>query len=202
MVLIKDVSIREFRGIRETAEPIPLSKFNVLVGKNNSGKTAVLEALSLFPVPFSAYHIPYTSYSRLDLISKMHSSADSLVYGYSGTSEIRFTLDNANIAYRINDHGQIFVRLNNEELSSEEYFKRIASLLGLELNSGYVERLNSLAVFVPNDTHFLNSMSGSIISAWNSIMKSGANVRIVRELISRVVHDRFTELFFWVLREN
>lgn len=35
--MITGLELKGFRGIRETAELIPLKKFNVLVGRNNSG---------------------------------------------------------------------------------------------------------------------------------------------------------------------
>ena len=55
-MLINEIkSIKEFRGIKELKEPIKLSKFNILIGKNNSGKTAILESLFLFPHPSRDY---------------------------------------------------------------------------------------------------------------------------------------------------
>src|SRR5579862_3449975 len=46
-MLINDFRIINYKSYRET-EPIPLAPgFNVFIGKNNSGKTALLEALSL-----------------------------------------------------------------------------------------------------------------------------------------------------------
>ena len=195
MVLIREVNIREFRGIRETREPIRLSKFNVLIGRNNSGKSAILEALSFFPIPFREYSTPFVGVSRLEFISKLHGGYDSLIYGYSGISEIKFMLNNAEVIYRITDKGNVFATINGEELGSEDYVRKIASIFGFKTDKGYVEKLSSLVAFIPNDTQFIRSLSGSIISAWNFIMKSGANVRIVRDLVSKVVHDRFTELF-------
>ncbi|EHP88275.1 AAA family ATPase [Methanotorris formicicus] len=44
MLINETKSIKEFRGIKELKEPLKLSKFNILIGKNNSGKTAILES--------------------------------------------------------------------------------------------------------------------------------------------------------------
>ncbi|MHC1575632.1 MAG: AAA family ATPase [Candidatus Methanogasteraceae archaeon] len=48
---ISEIDVEEFRGIKRCKKPIKLSKFNVLIGKNNSGKSSLLEALYLFPSP-------------------------------------------------------------------------------------------------------------------------------------------------------
>ena len=68
-MLINSVYIKEFRGIREMRESITLGRLNVLIGRNNSGKSAFLEALSLFPIPFNAYHAPFLDSSRIQLIA-------------------------------------------------------------------------------------------------------------------------------------
>jgi AAA15 family ATPase/GTPase len=45
-MLIKELSIANFRGIRES-KLSDLAQVNILVGKNNTGKSTVLEALTL-----------------------------------------------------------------------------------------------------------------------------------------------------------
>ncbi|RLE78315.1 MAG: hypothetical protein DRJ56_00420 [Thermoprotei archaeon] len=39
------------RGVRHTAAPLRPRRLNVLIGPNNSGKTTVIDALSLLPHP-------------------------------------------------------------------------------------------------------------------------------------------------------
>ena len=156
-------------------ESITLGRLNVLIGRNNSGKSAFLEALSLFPIPFNAYHAPFLDSSRIQLIAQLHSGLESLVYGYSGIAEIKFSINHNEIMYRITDHGNIFAFIDGKRLDSQTYLKEVA--------------------FIPNDSNFLKSVREKIVSAWSTIMKSGANVRVVRDLISRVVHDEFTEVY-------
>ena len=53
MVLIREFYIKEFRGIRETKEPIHLSQFNVLISKNNSGKSCYFRSIIAFSCTIS-----------------------------------------------------------------------------------------------------------------------------------------------------
>ncbi|MEA1893871.1 MAG: AAA family ATPase [Euryarchaeota archaeon] len=79
---ISEIDIKEFRGIKICKEPIKLAKVNVLIGKNNSGKSSLLEALYLFPLP--RLHSTIYGGDRINQIGEGHSGTDSLVYGYSG----------------------------------------------------------------------------------------------------------------------
>ena len=45
--LVEELDIEGFRGIRRLAKPLKLTKLNILVGRNNVGKTAILEALHM-----------------------------------------------------------------------------------------------------------------------------------------------------------
>ena len=58
-VIVKELDFSEFRGIRRLAKPLELGSFNVLVGRNNVGKTAILEALYLLSMPYSHSQPPY-----------------------------------------------------------------------------------------------------------------------------------------------
>jgi AAA15 family ATPase/GTPase len=49
MVFVSSLDLKEFSGIRAFQEPLKLVKFNILIGRNNSGKSAILHALSLLP---------------------------------------------------------------------------------------------------------------------------------------------------------
>jgi predicted ATP-dependent endonuclease of OLD family len=50
-IFVSSLDLKEFRGIKGIKEPLEFNKFNVLVGRNNSGKSAIVHALSLLPHP-------------------------------------------------------------------------------------------------------------------------------------------------------
>ena len=58
------------------------------------------------------------------------------------------------------------------------------------------KNLMNFSFFIPNDTRLMRELCTEIVKekTWNYLMKSGANVRIVKELISKVVRDDFTEV--------
>ena len=51
-VLVRELGIQGFRGIRRLAKSLRLEKLNVLIGRNNAGKTSILEALFLLAEPY------------------------------------------------------------------------------------------------------------------------------------------------------
>ena len=89
--LITSVDLREFRGIRACKEPIKLSSFTVLIGRNNSGKTSVLEAIALFPPCDFNSEIRFVplDWTWNDFVKNVHSGTSSLVYGYTGEGRAR-----------------------------------------------------------------------------------------------------------------
>jgi len=198
MHTIEEITIKEFRGIKATKKPIKLSKFNVLIGKNNSGKSSILESLFLFPLPFRVYSIPFLGKSKIDFIAGLHSNSSALIYGYAGKSEISFRVRNNEIIYILEHSGDVKTEINYTEISEQKYIEKIRDILEIDSKKDAVKRLMTYSIFMPNDTNFIKIVSDSIKNKWNLIMKSGANVKIVKELISKVVHDTFTEVFLGI----
>ena len=50
-MFVNSLNIKEFRGIKYCKGRIKFSNFTVIIGRNNSGKSTILEALSLLPHP-------------------------------------------------------------------------------------------------------------------------------------------------------
>ena len=96
------MDIKEFRGIECCKTPLSLSNFTVLVGRNNSGKSSILEALSL--IPFSVNPLVYTGENRLSFIEKLHGGRTSLVYGYSGTALLTYVIKEKTWIIKIGDN--------------------------------------------------------------------------------------------------
>jgi energy-coupling factor transporter ATP-binding protein EcfA2 len=92
MKLINSFNIREFRGIKGLEKPIELSKFNVLVGRNCTGKTSILQALYLLAMPLRESTIPPYDRSASVYIGELIGDWKRLVYGYSGEATISFEL--------------------------------------------------------------------------------------------------------------
>ncbi|MEM2971832.1 MAG: AAA family ATPase [Candidatus Bathyarchaeia archaeon] len=105
-MFIHQVDIEEFRGIKKCKEPIRLSKFNVLIGRNNSGKSTILGALSLLPLP-SGYIEPIVSIYKIDFLKGLIGGASSLVYAYSGKAKLTYNVNDSSWKIKINENGHM-----------------------------------------------------------------------------------------------
>ena len=183
--VIESVEMRRFRGIRACKEPIRLSRFTVLIGRNNAGKTSVLEALSLLPVrSIDEVRFSPVRWTMKQFMDFLHGGIYSLVYGYVGKAIINYVVRGKEITWEYEAGGtQGKLSLPREEL---------AELLSIESEKGW-EALSSI-LLLPNDTRFLIELANSLgrKTEWRKVEESGANTSIVR-LIDKVVNDHFTE---------
>lgn len=111
--MIKRLRIENFRGIREgELELFPLT---ILLGANNSGKTAVLEALLLAHGP--VHRQPYPDIRSVELLRRLHTTLGAwgfsfLLYDYSA-KEARITISSDEEAWELpmtREGGEIIVR--------------------------------------------------------------------------------------------
>jgi len=178
--VIESVEMKEFRGIRACKEPIKLSRFTVLIGRNNAGKTSVLEALSLLPVrSIGQLRFSPVGWSMRRFMELLHGGPASLVYGYTGKAVIDYVVRGKKITWEY-EAGSVESSISVEGL---------AELLGTRPG----ELLSSI-LLLPNDARFLTELSDGLKKKeeWNKVEKSGANTSIVK-LIDKVVNDHFTE---------
>ncbi|MCK4613568.1 MAG: AAA family ATPase [Thermoplasmata archaeon] len=189
-MFVNQLDIKEFRGIKKCSEPIPLTGFTVLIGRNNSGKSAILEALSFLPHPMSRVH--FRDRDKIGFVKDLH-SGKPLVYGYSGTAEITFKmsaikLDEEEWHIKLSSYGKTegieFYYQKDSTVDASNW----ATLLGIEKN-----KLENMVVFLPNDTEIIKELDTKLMRMKDQIMKLGAHVSVAKH-INECVDDDFTEI--------
>ena len=210
-ILVKELDLKEFRGIRKLAKPIKLTKFNVIIGRNNTGKTAILEAIYLLSMPYTSYNDPIYNKNRIDLIAELHGGKSSLVYGYSGTATLKYTLSKGvkvtlsrpavagsvppsirvkNITLKLTQNGTVDTLLEDTKINNIDYI-RFLKALGAE-----PEKIPPLCTYIPNDSQTYRQIRDFILKdeTWSSIEKKGLHSKVVKELLAPTVYDKFTEI--------
>ena len=182
---ISEIDVKEFRGIKRCKEPIKLSKFNVLIGKNNSGKSSLLEALYLFPSP--QIDSIYKKGNKIDQITKLHSGRDGLVYGYSGNATMTYNVNKTLFAIEITSNGGTNVFIDDEATGSQEYISKM-----LEIPE---PNLKDISIYIPNDTEIVNKYAEYVSSMENEIVKSGTNKRVA-EFVNQCIDEKYTEVLW------
>ncbi|MCD6358012.1 MAG: AAA family ATPase [Thermoproteales archaeon] len=187
---VESIYIEEFRGIRRLKAPLKLAKINVLIGRNNVGKTALLEALYLLPTYATGRAIPLLGKTASSLISTLHSG--SLVYGYAGEARLTYWIGGHEVKLVLEAGGPTRYYIDGDAVEGESsYFERLSNLLGLKDPSNVLR----FAFYVPNSSSFLSELRDKIKSmAWDSIVKRGIHRKVVEELVNPAVYDEFTEM--------
>jgi predicted ATP-dependent endonuclease of OLD family len=189
-MFIQQLDLEEFRGIKKCKEPIKFSKFNVLIGRNNSGKSTVLGALSLLPYPF---YSTSTKLTRIDFLQRLTGGVNSLVYAYSGKATLNYKVNDSLWTITIDDQGVIGFSINHT--TSSDIIKQIASALKLQPNA---EHIQHLTFFAPNSTEFTKDLLENLRQDqyWNFVVKQHANFEVARK-ISQCIDDKYTEIFIY-----
>jgi predicted ATP-dependent endonuclease of OLD family len=137
MVMLQKLEISNFRGIRKGS--LELSPLTILLGPNNSGKSAILEALFLIPNPLRS--VPYvlrmegepnqrSSYNRaLDAVSFLHESLEYRGYAFlpfnytAKSSEISCLEDDRKYRLRFLMEGDHIFLSTNAEIENTQMRK-------------------------------------------------------------------------------
>ena len=187
--VVDGVYIEGFRGIRRLSREIKFRKFNVVIGRNNVGKTALLEALYLLPSPYTSN--PFTGESRLAFVSSMHSGHRGLVYGYADSAKIVYRVKDLKIVVEICADGGARVYIDDRAVTEIECVERLSKVLNIPRDD-----VRNLIFFVPHTDAFLKNLDEVLRSerVWSAIVKRGLARHIVSSLINPIVHDHFTEV--------
>ena len=191
-VLVEKLDVREFRGVRGFAKPLELDRFTVLVGRNNVGKTAILEALYMLTCPLRACAPAPYGKPPIDLVGELHGGFASIVYGYYGVARLGYELawgKPRHVEFKVDHRGNVRVFLDGEEKGLDVYIRLLESM-------GFGLERNIVALYIPDDSRAYEMLLGFArrdeVVRWAE--KEGYNVRVVRELVSKVVYDVFTEV--------
>ena len=191
--IMSQVYIQEFRGIKQCSNPVKLSKFTTLIGRNNSGKSAILESIALLYKPNSRISLKHIDMSTISLISSQHESGRSLVYGYAGIAHIEGMINNKLFGVNIDTNSNFLsTDINGEQYDIDDYLKEFDK--SLNVNNG--PHTSSL-LFIPNNSDFIRQISEKIkhdSELREYLTKTGANIRVVDELITNFVDDNYTEI--------
>ena len=193
-MFIHQVNIEEFRGIKKCKEPIKLSKFNILIGRNHSGKSTILGALSLLPIPSDNIE-PVVGKYRIDFLKELIGGDSSLVYAYSGKAKLTYGVNNDTWEIEVNEMGRVEkMTINNESIYRSD-ISRIASSLNVDVVQRDIQRL---VFFIPNSTEFIKTLIGKLRwdEYWNFVVKRRAHFEVASQ-ISQCVDDQYSEILIY-----
>ena len=203
-LLIKELNISEFRGIRRLVKPIELGSFNVIIGRNNVGKTTILEALYLLREPFMDRFDPLYGRNSFSFIAGIHGGGSSLVFGYAGTARINFKLDKEIRVELGSVHGRVSVKNIVFELSPqrverillENFVVDQSDYLSFLKSLGVVSGKSTISFYIPNDTSAYREIKRYVLNdnVWSWIEKRGFHSKVVRDILAPVIYDHLTEV--------
>lgn len=186
-MFVKSLYFEEFKGIKKTVDSIDFSHFNILIGRNNSGKSAILEALSLLPKPDLRDSIE--NLSKIQKLRNLHGQGDSnkaLIYLYSGKSYLKYdtSLGKIEIELELDDFKTY---INERFIQSDAEFKKYTHLNDISLDEA--------VLFTHDNTNILNSIQTKMEQYKELLTKKGFHIKIA-EFLNKTVNDRYTEIVF------
>ncbi len=189
-MFINKLIIEEFRGIKYCKKPLEFSNFTVLIGKNNSGKSSILEALSLLPHSNIVNYISGTT--RIDYLRTLYVSPSGsyrrLLYLYAGASKLEYNLE-----------GNKVVNLEISEDNLEQFYNKEKK--GVEINflgeffGVNPDQLKHLVMYIPFSTSVVDDLERRMEQLKNQITKKGYHTKLA-EILNECVNDDYSEIVF------
>ncbi|MHA1395959.1 MAG: AAA family ATPase, partial [Promethearchaeota archaeon] len=183
-MLVKRLMLTEFRGIKKCFCPIELSSFTVLIGRNNSGKSTILEALSLFPDPMETEYL--SNSKRIEFILRLHrnnkgTDFSPLIYRYTGVSRLNYEIERLRDIYtiEINKNGIKYIwnqgNIVPQNMFQEDYndFKKV--------------------LFIPNDSEIIKKLENKMKDLQHEIEKRNIHIEVAEKL-NKCIDDKYSEI--------
>lgn len=189
-MFINELKIEEFRGIKHCKNPLEFSNFTVLIGKNNSGKSTVLEALSLLPSPKVNNYISGTS--RVDYLRTLYVSPSGsfrrLLYQYAGISRLEYNLQGNRVVYLKITEDNLIQFFNKEKVVYNTKF--LSNYFGV-----HPDLLKHLVMYIPFSTSVMDDLETRMEQLKNQITKYGYHTKLA-EILNECVNDDYSEIVF------
>ncbi|MBL7117219.1 MAG: AAA family ATPase [Candidatus Syntrophoarchaeum sp.] len=198
-MIIDKLDISEFRGIKKCEEELEFSKFTILIGQNNSGKTAILEAIYLMQE--KTKKDPFFENYRSYIVQTMHAgSPSSLIYGYDGVANIQYSSGGNSLLLKIDRNGNSdFFMEDKQWQGTEEDYSRLSQILRIKsYPEDIVRSFDYNILFIPTKID-IRSLIAIIKKEAERMTKVGAHRSIIK-LINECVNDNFTEIILETMR--
>lgn len=189
-MFVNKLTINEFRGIKSCKREIEFSNFSVLIGRNNSGKSTILEALSLLPSPTLTNYLTHNK--KIDYLKEVLHHHNALKYLYAGNSILQYQLKNqGDIRFEIHEKGnKIDYSINRKSLSEVDYLNRFSH--NEEVNR---DILPQLVLFIPYITSILSDLESRMRHLKDLITKNGIHISLAK-FLNECVNDNYSEIVF------
>ena len=162
-MFVNSLDIKEFRGIRNCKSPIEFSNLTVLIGRNNSGKSTILEALSLLPHP-ELKDVIFGN-QKQNLIGRLHpGTSERLHYQYAGDSRLDYRINKK--VFTIDILRDKYVMFTG---NTQIYQNSISNHIGTD--SKYIK---GFVIFFPDAHDLLNQLEARISQLKDVLMKKQA----------------------------
>jgi len=184
-MFVRSLNINEFRGIKACDKALKFSNFTILLGKNNAGKSSILEALSLLPDPMIDDYI--TNNTKIENLRALHQGLfKDLLYLYAGTSNLQFGIESSTAIIEISEYGTQ-TSWNNKR---ESIGTHISKLFNIPQN-----KISETVLFVPFTTNILRELENRMKTLKELIMKKGYHIELAN-FLNECVNDVYSELVF------